>query len=359
MNYYRFSISWSRILPNGDISSLNQDGLTYYNNLIDELIANEIEPMVTMYHYDLPQSLQDLGGLVNPLMVNYFRNYADILFKTYGDRVKRWITFNEPYDFCVEGYGNGQFAPLVYAPGVGEYLCGQTVLLAHSEVYHLYKRKFAKTQNGKIGITLSSRFFYQKDNKTEDAVDRAMQFTLGWFAHPIYSLTGGYPPVMITQILRNSISEGRTWSRLPNLAGHLKNAVHGTADFLGLNYYSSRLVEFADPPLGRKPSIERDSKIKTSVESNWQHAKSPWLYSVPQGLGDILRWIRDEYNNVEVVITENGWSDDGEIEDDGRIDYIREHLKHVQKAVVDDECNCVGYTVWSVIDNFEWMKGFR
>ena len=180
MNFYRFSISWARILPDGDISNVNTDGVQYYNKLIDELINNDIQPMITMYHYDLPQFIQQIGGLTNPIFVRYFKEYARLLYVHFGSRVKHWITFNEPVDFCIEGYGTGIAAPQMPASGVGEYLCIDNVLKAHAAAYQVYNTEFRKKFGGKIGITLSSRFFYAKDNDT-DVVDRAMQFQVRLF----------------------------------------------------------------------------------------------------------------------------------------------------------------------------------
>lgn len=111
MDFYRFSIAWSRVLPDGDISNINEKGIEYYNKIIDKLLEMKIEPMVTMYHYDLPQKLQEFGGLTNSVFVSYFEAYANLLFERFGDRVKYWITFNEPYDFCLDGYGKGGHAP--------------------------------------------------------------------------------------------------------------------------------------------------------------------------------------------------------------------------------------------------------
>lgn len=175
MNHYRFSIAWSRVLPDGDISSVNEAGIAYYNELINKVLAYGIEPMVTMYHYDLPQALQKFGGLTNNIFIAYFESYANLLFDRFGDRVKTWITFNEPSDFCVDGYGTGVVAPMVVANGVGEYLCGSNVLKAHAAAYRLYKKRYGERFNGKIGITLSSRFYYSETNNTDD-VNRAMNF---------------------------------------------------------------------------------------------------------------------------------------------------------------------------------------
>lgn len=178
MNFYRFSIAWSRVLPTGDVSNINEKGINYYNNLINKLIENKLEPMVTLYHYDLPQYLQKFGGLTNSIVISYFEAYANLLFERFGDRVKYWITFNEPADFCVEGYGSGKHAPEMNQHGVAEYLCGHNVLKAHAVAYRLYKSTYYDRFKGQIGITLSSRFFYSESNDT-NIIDRAMEFSVG------------------------------------------------------------------------------------------------------------------------------------------------------------------------------------
>lgn len=175
MNFYRFSISWSRVLPDGDISSVNEAGIKYYNKLINKILEYGLEPVVTMYHYDLPQELQKYGGLTNSIVISYFESYANLLFERFGDRVKRWITFNEPSSFCLQGYGSGSAAPMVQASGIGEYLCGNNVLKSHATAYRLYKKRYADLFHGKVGITLNSLFFYSDTNNTDD-VNRAMAF---------------------------------------------------------------------------------------------------------------------------------------------------------------------------------------
>lgn len=180
MDYYRFSIAWSRVLPTGDIANINEKGIEYYNKLINKLLENKLEPMVTMYHYDLPQKLQTFGGLTNSIAISYFEAYANLLFERFGDRVKYWITFNEPSDFCTAGYGDSEHAPAMNFSGVGEYLCAHNVLKAHAAAYHLYKNSYYDRFKGKIGITLSSRFFYSTSNNT-NVVDRAMQFSVCFF----------------------------------------------------------------------------------------------------------------------------------------------------------------------------------
>lgn len=177
MDFYRFSIAWSRVLPTGDITNVNEKGIEYYDNLINALIRINVKAMVTMYHFDLPQSLQLLGGFANAHIVMQFQDYAQLLYERFGDRVKYWVTFNEPAEFCVRGLGIGDHAPGINAHGIGEYLCAHNVLKAHAMAYHLYKEHYYNRFNGQIGISLDSLFFYSESNDNH-TVDRALQFSV-------------------------------------------------------------------------------------------------------------------------------------------------------------------------------------
>lgn len=150
--------------------------------MIDKLLANNIEPMVTMFHCDLPEALSKFGGFTNDIIIKYFRYYAEFLYDTFGDRVKKWITFNEPFDYCLLGYGKSYFPPLVHSPGVADYLCMDNTLRAHAAAYRAYKANYFSRQGGKIGITISSRFYYaqhtQQKSDDEDVVERAMQYSV-------------------------------------------------------------------------------------------------------------------------------------------------------------------------------------
>ncbi|XP_049766236.1 myrosinase 1-like [Schistocerca cancellata] len=182
---YRFSISWSRVLPTGDVDVINQAGIDYYNNLINDLLANGIQPLVTMYHWDLPQALQYIGGWSNELLVDYFVEYARILFENFGDRVKWWITINAPAGL-VNGYAVNEVAPSQPASGIGDYLATHTVIKAHARVWHLYDEQYRASQNGSVGITFEMDGLEPLTNSTEDAeaAERARQFQVGTVALP-------------------------------------------------------------------------------------------------------------------------------------------------------------------------------
>lgn len=149
VNIYRFSISWARVLPTGLTNFVNPLGIQYYNNVIDELIKYNVTPMVTIYHWDLPQKLQNIGGWTNPHIIDYFTDYANILFKHFGDRVKYWVTFNEPMQTCLEGYGGTYRAPALNRHGIAEYLCTHNLLKSHASVYHLFDKTYRHLLDGK------------------------------------------------------------------------------------------------------------------------------------------------------------------------------------------------------------------
>lgn len=150
VDFYRFSLSWTRISTNGLNNVINKNGIDYYNKLIDALLEEGIEPMVTLFHWDLPQYLQQLGGWTNPKIVDFFSEYARIAFESFGDRVKMWSTFNEPYSICNYGYGDTTLAPALASRGLGEYQCAHNLLKAHARVYHLYNNTFRPSQKGTI-----------------------------------------------------------------------------------------------------------------------------------------------------------------------------------------------------------------
>jgi beta-glucosidase/6-phospho-beta-glucosidase/beta-galactosidase len=195
---------------------------------------------------------------------------------------------------------------------------------------------------------------------TKEELHRAQDYRLGWFAHPLFSKEGGYPKIMIEEIGKRCKLEGRAFSRLPKMDKKTKAFVRESSDFFGINYYTSRLisVDRSEHNLTDTPAWFKDAKSIIHVDPKWKRGKSEWLYSVPEGLRHLLKWIKDEYENPPVFITENGWSDEGELEDFGRIEYLKSHLSAVSKAINEDNCNVIGYTAWSLLDSFEWDRGY-
>lgn len=176
LHYYKFSLSWTRILPSSFPDKINEKGVEYYNNLIDELTKYNIEPMVTLYHWDLPQKLQDLGGWTNPYVIDWFTDYARIAFELFGDRVKYWITINEPHDVCYLGYGSDQFSPLLNMTGYAEYMCAKNILLAHANVYHMYNDVYRSTQGGNIGIVMHVSWYEPESEEHIEAANDLKNF---------------------------------------------------------------------------------------------------------------------------------------------------------------------------------------
>ncbi|KOB64528.1 Uncharacterized protein OBRU01_24123 [Operophtera brumata] len=178
LDFYRFSVSWTRILPRGFADSINQAGISYYNNLIDELVRNNIKPFLTIYHWDMPWNLQVLGGWTNPFVVQLFTDYAKVLFDKFGDRVKYWVTVNDPRKACSDEFNADIKAPEANNTGIAVYLCAKNILLAHAQAYHLYDEKYRKLQNGTIGIAINQNWYEPASDTIDDyqAAADARQF---------------------------------------------------------------------------------------------------------------------------------------------------------------------------------------
>ncbi|CAH1108409.1 unnamed protein product [Psylliodes chrysocephalus] len=356
VDFYRFSISWSRILPNGYANKINQAGVKYYNDLIDELIANGIQPMVTINHMDLPMSLQHLGGWTNTVISDHFMNYAKILFENFGDRVKHWITINT----TSMGYNDDIFPPYMNQPGIADYLAIRVMVLSHAKVYRLYQKEFSE-QKGKIGLVVDTRWFEPVSSSEEDirAAEIVMEFEVGIYLNPFFHPNGDFPEVVKKRVEMISKIEGYPQSRLPSFTPDEIDFIKGSCDFIGTNLYTSFLVENREDSLFNTTSIQRDEGAKVFQDASWKKSASDWLTVYPEGAQKALRWIKEKYNSPEIIITENGFSDLGGINDDDRIDYLRTYLKAILRAIYIDKVNVRGYAVWSLMDNFEWASGYR
>ncbi|KAI4491174.1 hypothetical protein M0802_010395 [Mischocyttarus mexicanus] len=356
VDFYRFSFSWTRILPNGYKNVINQDGINYYKNIIDKLLSKGIQPYGTLFHWDLPENLERLGGWTNEIIVDYFVDYARIIFREFGSKVKVFFTINEPAVICTEGYGSTVLAPGKNLTGIGSYLCMHNILKAHAKVYHMYDEEFRSKQNGLISIAISCGAFYAKYKNDTVSEDIAYQFFCGWSIDPIYSKTGDYPEAMKIRIGENSKIQGYSKSRLPVFTKDWVEYIRGTSDFFALNHYSSNVVESV--PKGTDNLWYRDSGIETSFDPKWPSTSSSWLKVVPEGFRKILKTIKNKYDNPRILVTENGCSDNGTLIDTKRINFISDYLKSMLQAVYEDGCRVYGYTVWSLLDNFEWASGF-
>uniref|UniRef100_A0A672V7R2 Lactase n=1 Tax=Strigops habroptila TaxID=2489341 RepID=A0A672V7R2_STRHB len=357
VSHYRFSISWSRVLPDGTTRYVNEMGLNYYERLIDALLAANIMPQVTIYHWDLPQALQNVGGWENDTTVQRFKEYAELLFQRLGDKVKFWITFNEPYNTAYFGYGLGTAAPgISIRPGRAPYVVGHNLIKAHAEVWHLYNDTYRAKQGGLISITINSDWAEPRNPYNQDDISAArqfLQFLLGWFAHPIFK-TGDYNEVMKTKIRERSLAQGLNQSRLPEFTESEKQRIKGTYDYFGLNHYTTVLTYNLNYPL----NISQDIYLVT--DRSWLSSGSFWLKVTPFGFRKLLRWIKEEYNNPPIYVTENGVSETetSDFNDTWRTHYYRSYINEALKAVVLDGVDLRGYTAWTLMDNFEWAVGF-
>ncbi|KAF2887322.1 hypothetical protein ILUMI_18851, partial [Ignelater luminosus] len=361
IQFYRFSLSWSRILPTGFAYQVNPDGIRFYNDIINTLIENDIIPLVTMFHWDTPQPLQDLGAFANEMMVEWFEDYARVVFENFGDRVKMWLTFNEPRQTCWEGIGLDRQAPDHNSSGIGDYLCAHNLIKAHARAYHLYDKKFKPRQHGRVSLAVDAQWMVPKTNSTADknAAERSLLFTFGWYTDPIYGRKGDYPEVMNKFVAERSKKEGFKKSRLPVFTKEEVAYIKGTYDFFGLNHYTSFTISDAPEfPIGGKPSLVEDARLIAGQDPNWPSTAADWLKIVPWGFTKTLKWIKHRYGNVPIIITENGLADYREIDDQDRINYHKLYLSALLDAIYNHNVKVEGYAIWSIMDNFEWRGGY-
>ncbi|MFP4143765.1 MAG: GH1 family beta-glucosidase [Phycisphaeraceae bacterium] len=353
---YRFSISWPRLLPAGT-GEVNEPGVAFYSNLIDELLAHDIEPWVTLYHWDLPLALQtEHDGWLNPTIADAFAEYAELCFARFGDRVKHWITLNEAWVVAMLGYGMGVFAP--GRRSIAEpYTAGHHLLRSHAKAVDVYRRKYQDAQQGEIGISNNSDWREPKTDSPADlaAAERALAFFLGWFADPVYF--GDYPNVM----------KERVGDRLPAFTDEEKALLKGSSDFFGLNHYTTMYAEDAsggkvvEQNVYGNGGISADQDVTLSIDPAWEKTHIGWAV-VPWGCRKLLEWIASRYDNPPIIITENGCAGDdhlegGEVRDQPRIDFYLGYLSEAHRAI-ESGVDLRGYFAWSLMDNYEWAMGY-
>ncbi|XP_042391165.1 beta-glucosidase 31-like [Zingiber officinale] len=377
LDAYRFSISWSRVIPNGR-GPVNPEGVQYYNNLINELKKYGIEPHVTLLHFDLPQSLEDeYSGLLSPKIVEDFTAYADVCFREFGDRVKYWITVNEPNIEPILGHDLGIFPPnhcsssLASSLGlncskgnssVEPYVAGHNLLLSHASAVSLYRKKYQPNQGGYIGITLLGIWFEPATRLPDDiaAVNRALDFLIGWFANPI--VYGRYPSVM----------QKLVGSRLPSFKSEESTMLRGSFDFIGLNHYSLAFLRAAtDNPDDDFRDWYTDMSVsfafpQTKVTKVFVSEDPPITPSTPWAMQRLLDYMRNKYGNPPVFIHENGYPEYNidpatcghEYYDEHRANYIKDYIESMLLPIRNGS-NVNGYFVWSFMDSFEVVTGYR
>ncbi|XP_064422022.1 lactase-like protein [Latimeria chalumnae] len=294
-------------------------------------------------------------------MVNYFSDYANLCFEKFGDRVKYWVTFDNPWSIAVEGYETGEHAPGLKLKGTGAYKVAHHIIKAHSKVWHTYDNQWRNKQNGLIGISLTSNWGEPVDitnQKDTEAAERYVHFELGWFANPIYN--GDYPRVMKEYVDRKSAEQGLGKSRLPTFSSQEKSYIRGTCDFLGIGHFTSRYITQKNFPINRGISYHTDRDLAELVDPYWPDPGSEWLYAVPWGFRRLLNFVKTQYGNPRIYVTENGVSEKQhcvELCDEWRIQYLKDYINEMMKAIKDG-VNVKGYTAWSLLDKFEWDEGY-
>uniref|UniRef100_A0A3P9HL08 Lactase n=1 Tax=Oryzias latipes TaxID=8090 RepID=A0A3P9HL08_ORYLA len=363
VNTYQFSISWARIFPSGHRDSQTEKGVLYYDKLINTLIESGIQPVVTLYHWDLPQALQDNGGWTNPTIVDAFKDYADFCFSRFGDRVKTWNTFSSPWVVSHAGHGTGEHPPGVKDYASSSYQVTHNIIKSHAEAWHVYNDKYRETQGGKVGIALNSDWAEPKTPANPEdiaAADRYLQFMLGWFAHPIF-VDGDYSVALKTQIeLKLKECPSSPPAVLPVFTSEEKARIKGTADFFGLNHFTSRLVNTVKGGCTSGPEGVGD--YAAGVDPSWPSTASDWIYSAPWGLRRLLNYISLEYlsaTKVPIYITGNGMptaNSSETINDVSRVEYLRRYINEALKAI--DGVDVQRFTVQSLMDGFEGPQGY-
>ncbi|XP_060667290.1 beta-glucosidase 11 [Ziziphus jujuba] len=361
LDAYKFSISWSRLIPNGR-GSVNPEGLQYYNNLIDELISHGIQPHVTLHHDDLPQALEDeYGGWVNSrLCMGDFTAYADLCFREFGDRVLHWATINEANVFAYGGYDVGITPPQRCSSPFGSlnctrgnstsepYIVAHHILLAHSSTVSLYRLKYQSKQHGFIGLVLYTFGAIPVTDSKEDkiAFQRVKDFYFGWFLHPL--VFGDYPETM----KRNG------GLRLPVFTNSESKLVKGSFDFIGVLYYSCATI-IDNPESLRLQQRDFGADMAATINYFVDPVSSTSIFPIaPWGLRSFLEYIKEAYGNPPIYIYENGQRmlQNSSLDDIPRVNYLNGFIGGLLEALRNGS-NTRGYFVWSFLDVLELFDG--
>jgi len=344
---YRFSVAWPRVFPQGR-GSVNLKGLEFYRRLTNELKENGIEPYVTLYHWDLPQALQDLGGWDRRDIADDFAEYSMMMYNSLGDIVKKWFTFNEPWCTSFLGYAYGVHAPGIVDPAAAV-RASHNIMLSHAKAVEAYKG--SKHNDGKVGIVLNIAPVYPKTDTDRDRLAAANYdgYCNRWFFDCCF--LGRYPEDIL-KIYQNAL-------KAPVIRnGDMELISSNRASILGVNYYTRTIVSsnlISDSFTGRILKFRECRPGGPVTEMGWE------IY--PQAFYDFLERVRTTYGNPETYITENGaaFPDkniiDGMIDDADRIEYLKQHISTAYKAMRDG-LDLRGYFVWSLMDNFEWAHGY-
>ena len=335
---YRFSISWPRIFPDGK-GAVNQKGLDYYSRLTDALLEAGITPFPTLYHWDLPQALQDEGGWANRDIVGHFTRYAETVTNALGDRIKNWMIFNEPWVFTFLGYLMG-----LHAPGIRDSaMCMRATHIVNLAQSSALKAMRATGKPDAIGTAFSMSSTYPASDSEEDraAAERQHNFSNEWFLHPMYH--GEYPQAYVDQ--------ARAVERMDIRPGDM-DAIRDKLDFIGINLYQRAIVAAA--PQDRNTGARGVPGPGPRTDFNWEE----W----PAALYQMIMRVSKDYDRPPIFVTENGCSfadgpgPDGRVHDDRRTQFLQGYIGQVGRAI-EEGADVRGYYCWTLIDNFEWAAG--
>ncbi|KAF9587417.1 hypothetical protein IFM89_002146 [Coptis chinensis] len=423
INAYRLSISWTRILPRGRFGDVNSNGIMFYNKLIDNLLLRGIEPFVTISHHDIPLELEDrYQSWLSPLIQDDFVYYADICFKSFGDRVKYWITINEPNLFVRNAYKMGIYPPGRCSAPFGNCSSGDSetepivathnMIISHAKAATIYKKHYQAQQGGYIGILPHASAFLpiSDDEADREAANRAMAFSIPWIFDPL--LHGDYPPEM-----RLCLGD-----RLPKFSHEERNMMKDSLDYIAINHYATFYAKDCmhstsesgchaiegfmltlsenngvligerarhPQPTGTTPVLIQEVRIKTlahlfclsriravlyvrrplsvSISAKELTTAFPSFFVVPYGLEKIIEYLKERYNNIRpMFVLENGMAQADEpvekhnelLQDIKRVNYHKSYLASLLRAMRNG-ADVRGYFVWSLIDNFEWTSGYK
>ena len=339
LNAYRFSIAWPRIFA-GPGAAPNEAGLDFYSRLVDGMLERGLKPWATLYHWDLPQFLQDQGGWANRATIDAFVAFADVVSKRLGDRVKNWITHNEPWCTAIHGNLDGMHAPGIQSVPTAVQVC-HNVLVSHGLAVPVIR---ANVAGAKVGISLSLHPIEAASAAPQDlaAKQRHDGFRNRWFLDPLHGR--GYPADILALL----------GPEAPQVQAGDMDAIAVSTDFIGVNYYFPEVVQ--DAPDG--------NFLRTRVVLPPGRERTDFGWEVaPDGLTALLQRITSDYGPARMYVTENGSSyedlmlADGSVNDIGRRNYLERHLQAVRSAR-QAGVPVEGYFAWSLLDNFEWAEGY-
>lgn len=354
LNSFRTSISWSRLIPDGD-GEVNQQAVAFYNAVIDELHAQGIEPFINLYHFDMPMALQEKGGFENREVIDAFARYARICYQLFGDRVRYWFTFNEPLIPAEAGY----LHPRHY-PYVTDFRCAAQVLhhivLAHCKAVAAWRELGLA---GQIGIIMDVIPVYPRSDSPEDLQAAAMAdlFYTRSINEPV--LLGRYPEELVA-ILREH-------DQLPEyLAEDCALIANTRIDLLGINYYRPRRVKARETPLAETHGFVPERFFEEYIMPGRRMNTSRGIEIYPAALYDIAMVVKERYGNLPWFVSENGigiqdeeqFMVNGQVQDDYRIAFLKEHLGYLHQAMADGS-NCLGYHMWTFIDCWSWQNAYK